>query len=79
MLKEFREWRNERRKKLEFAAGNKEYLLNSFADKAFLEKCLKVVERENVVITIWLLDGSRMDIKPIERSNRRRGVINGEE
>lgn len=79
MIKEFRKWREERRKKLAFAAGNKDYLLNSLTDKAFFEKCLKVVERENVTITVWLLDGSHIDIKPISNNRKTRRGWQGDE
>lgn len=80
MIKEFIEWRKERAKKLEFARGNKEYLINTFTDTTLLKKIISECNKDpDLVVTMWTIDGTRLDIKTTHTNSNKRTIINGEE
>lgn len=80
IIKEFTQWRKERAKKLQIAQGNKEYLINTFADTSFLKQVIDKCNKDpDLVVTMWTLDGTRLDIKTVHTNSNKRTIINGNE
>ncbi len=80
IIKEFVQWRKERAKKLQIAKGNKEYLINTFADISLLKQVIDKCNKDpDLVVTMWTLDGTRLDIKTVHTNSNKRTVINGNE
>ncbi len=80
IIKEFIQWRRERAKKLQIAKGNKEYLINTFADVTFLKKVVNECNKDpDLVVTMWTVDGTRLDIKTVHTNSNKRTIINGNE
>ena len=80
IIKEFVQWRKERAKKLQIAKGNKEYLINTFADISLLKQVIDKCNKDpDLVVTMWTLDGTRLDIKTVHTNSNKRTIINGNE
>ena len=61
MIKQFRVWLNERKKRLEMLKGNKAYLWNNWLDYDGLAKLFKELPEDRSA-TLYALDGTRIEI-----------------
>lgn len=73
MIKEFKLWRNERRKRLAMLKGNKEYLYNAFLDADSLEKLFSKIPDDREVV-LWALDGTKIVVKAVKQTNNQRSI-----
>lgn len=72
MFKEFRQWRKERKDRLNIAAGNKEYLINAVDDIGFLKKFIDQCNANpNLIITLWTSNGTRIELKTVNKAEKR--------
>lgn len=63
LISEFKEWRKERAARIDIAKKNEAYLVNAFADKEYLEKIIKQIQRcPDVSATLFTLDGMRLEL-----------------
>lgn len=61
IIKEFKIWRNERRKRLEMIKGNQAYLWNNWLDYDGLQKLFRELPEDRSA-TLYALDGTRIEI-----------------
>ena len=61
IIKEFKIWRNERRKRLEMIKGNQAYLWNNWLDYDGLQKLFNSLPEDRNA-TLYALDGTRIEI-----------------
>lgn len=61
IIKEFKIWRNDRRKRLEMIKGNQAYLWNNWLDYDGLQKLFKNLPEDRSA-TLYALDGTRIEI-----------------
>ena len=73
MIKEFKQWRNERRKRLAMLKGNREYLYNAFLDADSLSLLFKKIPDDREVV-LWALDGTKIVVKPAKRDDNNRSI-----
>lgn len=72
MFKEFRQWRKERKARLEIAAGNKEYLINAVDNISWLKKFIEQCNANpDLIVTLWTSNGARFEIKTVSRGEKR--------
>lgn len=73
MIKEFKQWRNERKKRLAMLKGDKEYLFNAFLDADSLALLFKKIPDDREVV-LWSLDGIKIVIRPAQRENNSHSI-----
>lgn len=61
IIKEFKVWRNDRRKRLEMLKGNEAYLWNNWLDYDGLQKLFSNLPEDRSA-TLFALDGTRIEI-----------------
>lgn len=61
IIKEFKVWRNDRRKRLEMLKGNNAYLWNNWLDYDGLQKLFSSLPEDRSA-TLFALDGTRIEI-----------------
>ena len=78
LIKQFKLWRNERRKRLEMIKGNEAYLWNNWLDYDGLQKLFKDLPSDRKA-TLFALDGTRIEISPVIKEEHQRSRINWEQ
>lgn len=77
IIKEFRQWRAERKKRLQMLKGNREYLWNCFLDFDGLQELFDRLETApDITVTLFSLDGTRIEIKHQRQPLRQKERIN---
>lgn len=72
MFKEFRQWRKERKARLEAAAGNKEYLINAVDDISWLKKFIEQCNANpDLIVTLWYPNGTHVDLRTETKAVKR--------
>ena len=73
LIKDFKQWRNERTKRLQLLKGNREYLYNAFLDAESLHELFRNIPDDREVV-LWSLDGIKIVVKPAKEQNQQRSI-----
>lgn len=64
MLKRYKAWLNYMAKQKKMRKGNKEYLVNLFADIPMLQDLIDKTVKERISVDIWTVDGTHLRLSP---------------
>lgn len=73
IIRQFKQWRNERIKRLQMLKGNREYLYNAFLDAESLHELFKRIPDDREVV-LWSLDGIRIVVKAAKSDDNKHSI-----